>query len=273
MPPPFKQNPYTVLGLPRPSATQTTTTTWSEDPETETQYQATLKRAFRRTLLLHHPDKHNNSKDKLATTTASQRSGGRGKYSVDEIREAYEILRDRNRRAEWEKWIRLQRQRNGEDEGEVLGNHAIGEEEGLERLDLDDFSFVESAESASALSMPSSDSSSPPSPPLQPPQPQPKQNEPSYRDPEAPSSQHTPPSSQDDNTSTGGTWIKSCFRCGDPQGFIVTEQDLEDCIQRLETSGGAGRKVGGMDDREAEVLVGCGGCSLWVRVGFCVEED
>ena len=52
-----------------------------------------------------------------------------------------------------------------------------------------------------------------------------------------------------------GEWIRGC-RCGDGEGFRILEEDLEDAEKR----------------GEKEVLVGCGGCSLWVRVGFEVEE-
>jgi diphthamide biosynthesis protein 4 len=50
-------------------------------------------------------------------------------------------------------------------------------------------------------------------------------------------------------------WTRAC-RCGEQMGFRILEMDLEDAEQR----------------DEKEVLVGCGGCSLWVRVGFDVEE-
>ncbi|KAF3052966.1 hypothetical protein E8E11_008350 [Didymella keratinophila] len=52
-----------------------------------------------------------------------------------------------------------------------------------------------------------------------------------------------------------GEWTRAC-RCGDEKGFRILEVDLEDAEKR----------------GEKEVLVGCGGCSLWVRVGFDVEE-
>jgi diphthamide biosynthesis protein 4 len=50
-------------------------------------------------------------------------------------------------------------------------------------------------------------------------------------------------------------WTRSC-RCGDEKGFKILEEELEDAENR----------------GEQEVLVGCEGCSLWVRVGFGVEE-
>jgi diphthamide biosynthesis protein 4 len=50
-------------------------------------------------------------------------------------------------------------------------------------------------------------------------------------------------------------WTRSC-RCGAEKGFRILEEELEDAEKR----------------GEKEVLVGCEGCSLWVRVGFEVEE-
>jgi diphthamide biosynthesis protein 4 len=50
-------------------------------------------------------------------------------------------------------------------------------------------------------------------------------------------------------------WTRAC-RCGDEKGFRILEEELGDAEMR----------------GEKEVLVGCEGCSLWVRVGFEVEE-
>ncbi|KAF2854687.1 hypothetical protein T440DRAFT_514574 [Plenodomus tracheiphilus IPT5] len=50
-------------------------------------------------------------------------------------------------------------------------------------------------------------------------------------------------------------WARGC-RCGAEKGFRILEEELEDAERR----------------GEKEVLVGCDGCSLWVRVGFDVEE-
>jgi len=49
-------------------------------------------------------------------------------------------------------------------------------------------------------------------------------------------------------------WTRPC-RCGAEAGFRILEQELEEAEER----------------GEMEVLVGCQGCSLWVRVGFEVE--
>ncbi|KAL6706851.1 Diphthamide biosynthesis protein 4 [Coniothyrium glycines] len=51
-------------------------------------------------------------------------------------------------------------------------------------------------------------------------------------------------------------WTRAC-RCGDEKGFQIKQEELEDTERR----------------GEKEVLVGCKGCSLWLRVGFDVEED
>ncbi|KAL1635194.1 Diphthamide biosynthesis protein 4 [Neofusicoccum ribis] len=52
----------------------------------------------------------------------------------------------------------------------------------------------------------------------------------------------------------GGTWWRGC-RCGEERGFVVDEEALE-----------RAGEVG-------EVLVGCVGCSLWIRVGFAVADE
>lgn len=48
-------------------------------------------------------------------------------------------------------------------------------------------------------------------------------------------------------------WTRGC-RCGDDSGFIVTEAELESNAE------------------DGELITGCRGCSLWLRVLFGVEE-
>lgn len=48
-------------------------------------------------------------------------------------------------------------------------------------------------------------------------------------------------------------WMHGC-RCGDEGGFVVTEDELE------------------KNAEDGELIVGCRGCSLWLRVLFGVEE-
>jgi diphthamide biosynthesis protein 4 len=51
-----------------------------------------------------------------------------------------------------------------------------------------------------------------------------------------------------------GEWWRSC-RCGQARGFIITEDQLEN------------------ESRYGELITGCKGCSLWLKVLFGVEED
>lgn len=50
------------------------------------------------------------------------------------------------------------------------------------------------------------------------------------------------------------TWYRGC-RCGNERGFVITEGELEE------------------DAEIGEVVTGCRGCSLWLRVTFAVAED
>lgn len=56
----------------------------------------------------------------------------------------------------------------------------------------------------------------------------------------------------DNSKSEEETWTRAC-RCGDDGGFVVTEKELE------------------ANAEDGEVIVGCRGCSLWLRVLFGVE--
>ncbi|KAL1976640.1 hypothetical protein VTN31DRAFT_2922 [Thermomyces dupontii] len=49
-------------------------------------------------------------------------------------------------------------------------------------------------------------------------------------------------------------WYREC-RCGDEKGFMVTEEELE------------------KESAHGEIVVGCRGCSLWMKVLFAVQED
>ncbi|RAK82521.1 diphthamide biosynthesis protein 4 [Aspergillus fijiensis CBS 313.89] len=52
----------------------------------------------------------------------------------------------------------------------------------------------------------------------------------------------------------GDIWYRGC-RCGDERGFLLTEEDLE------------------REAENGEIVVGCRGCSLWMKVLFAVEND
>ena len=49
-------------------------------------------------------------------------------------------------------------------------------------------------------------------------------------------------------------WHRSC-RCGKERAYTITEEELE------------------MNIEEGEIITGCQGCSLWLRVTFAVAED
>ncbi|KAE8352914.1 CSL zinc finger-domain-containing protein [Aspergillus coremiiformis] len=48
-------------------------------------------------------------------------------------------------------------------------------------------------------------------------------------------------------------WYRGC-RCGDEKGFLVTENDLE------------------REAEHGEIVIGCRGCSLWMKILFAVED-
>lgn len=65
----------------------------------------------------------------------------------------------------------------------------------------------------------------------------------------------TTSTSKEEEREEGVEWTRAC-RCGDEKGFRIVEDELEDAQVRGDN----------------EVLVGCQGCSLWLRVGFEVQE-
>ncbi|KAJ5550400.1 hypothetical protein N7461_005098 [Penicillium sp. DV-2018c] len=50
----------------------------------------------------------------------------------------------------------------------------------------------------------------------------------------------------------GDCWYRGC-RCGDERGFLVNEEDL------------------GREAEHGEIIIGCRGCSLWLKVLFAVD--
>ncbi|PYH79419.1 DnaJ-domain-containing protein [Aspergillus uvarum CBS 121591] len=58
----------------------------------------------------------------------------------------------------------------------------------------------------------------------------------------------------EDEDGDGDVWYRGC-RCGDERGFLLTEEDLE------------------REAENGEIVVGCRGCSLWMKVLFAVEND
>lgn len=55
-------------------------------------------------------------------------------------------------------------------------------------------------------------------------------------------------------TATGNIWKRAC-RCGSIPAFVVTEAELEKSAD------------------EGELVTGCKGCSLWLKVMFTVDDD
>lgn len=49
-------------------------------------------------------------------------------------------------------------------------------------------------------------------------------------------------------------WYRSC-RCGKERAYVIAEEELEESAEH------------------GELLIGCQGCSLWLRVMFAVAED
>ncbi|KAL4913209.1 heme peroxidase [Aspergillus aurantiobrunneus] len=175
-----------------------------------------LKIAYHKALLKHHPDKARAiASGKTTTTTTtnlahggtlpsppydpSQSESTAVTITVDEITTAYKTLSDPSLRAEYDRVLRLDRNRvAGRDKNWGAVFHT-----GLEVVDLEDLVCDEDA---------------------------------------------------DADADAGAVWYRGC-RCGDERGFLVSEQDLE-------------REVD-----SGEVVVGCRGCSLWMKVLFAVQDD
>ncbi|KAK3341585.1 hypothetical protein B0T25DRAFT_346567 [Lasiosphaeria hispida] len=136
-----------------------------------------IKRAYRRALLNHHPDK----KPTPATTT----------WTVDQISTAYAILSSPFQRRAYDALLASQ--------ATTPTNAQKAQfQTGIEPVDLDDLSFASSP--------------------------------------------------------AGNEWYRSC-RCGNPRGFRLGEDDLEEAADL------------------GELMVGCADCSLWLRVQFAAVEE
>ncbi|KIX97699.1 uncharacterized protein Z520_06477 [Fonsecaea multimorphosa CBS 102226] len=151
-----------------------------------------IKAAYRRALLIHHPDKAPSTTKNVSLRTLQSNGASTPTpvYSIDDIVVAYEVLSDSKRRAEYDRTLNPAVSFGGNNEGGEKGTHI-----GVEIYDLEDLKFDESQ----------------------------------------------------------GIWSKSC-RCGDEQGYTVTESDLE------------------KEAQQGEIYVGCRGCSLFIKVLFALEE-
>ncbi|KAF2098496.1 hypothetical protein NA57DRAFT_56162 [Rhizodiscina lignyota] len=119
-------NFYSILALPTPS------------PSTPPPSSDTLKEAYRRALLRHHPDKSNSSplKPASAQNTPNQSSP---KPTIDEITLAFRTLSSPSLRAEHDRELRLRKAVDGADGAEVFHT-------GLDTVDLDDLEYDDDAE-------------------------------------------------------------------------------------------------------------------------------
>ncbi|KAJ5724670.1 heme peroxidase [Penicillium malachiteum] len=162
-----------------------------------------IKLAYHKALLKHHPDKASavtlessiQGSTYASSTVISQSRNGTETYSIDEITTAYKTLSDPGQRAEYDRTLRLDRQKVAEREktGDVFHT-------GLEIVDLEDLACDEG-----------------------------------------------------DGTTDAVCWYRGC-RCGDDRGFLVTEDDLE------------------REAEHGEIVIGCRGCSLWLKILFAVED-
>ncbi|PVH95012.1 hypothetical protein DM02DRAFT_660514 [Periconia macrospinosa] len=218
-----------------------------------------VKKAYRDMLLRVHPDK-NVVRSRLTTTTEDGEEGEQGKrkrksddgtdVTIDDIKLAYAILSSPTKRKEYDEWlISHPTPTTNDDDAENENTHVVVVDESfvsaLDTLDLSDFTTAVLDEPFSSFSGYAALGSNPPSPStthqLQP-QPQPQGE-----------------GERESEVEGQGEiqWTTPCHRCGADPGFVVREKELEDAEAR----------------GEGEVLVGCRGCSLWVRVEFGVVEE
>ena len=112
---------YKVLGLPYPTSAIHVTT---QD----------IKKAYRRALLQHHPDKLDNLNS--SRKPHSHSATGTAKYTIDDISLAYKILSDPRARIEYDRKLRLQQQTPLQQSADIA-------QTGLETVDLDDLRYDE----------------------------------------------------------------------------------------------------------------------------------
>ena len=170
-----KHTHYDVLQLPREHSSR-----FSKDD---------IKFAYRRALLLHHPDKASGAQRSTALNP-SETDAQTPRYSVDDIVLAHETLSDPVQRADYDSNLGRVDRPGWKNEGGDRGTHV-----GVETFDLEDLIYNEN----------------------------------------------------------DGTWSRSC-RCGNQEGYFVTDSDLE------------------KESKHGEIYVGCRGCSLFVQVHFAVED-
>jgi diphthamide biosynthesis protein 4 len=233
----YTRNYYLVLGLDTPSST--TTTNQSISPND-------IRTAYKSALLAAHPDSV--LKRGLHTNGDTRGKEYTKEWTVDDIKEAYAILGHVDRRRDFDKWLMNNKDgwgRAGQGEGGGLIN-TLGPDFilGLEVLDLEDFTVVDPLPASSPPS-PTSHSHS-----------HAYSDADRFQDADDEMESESGKEAEMEEETTGIQWTRAC-RCGADTGFRITEEELEEASRR----------------GEKEVLVGCEGCSLWVRVGFEVVVD
>jgi len=202
--------------------------------------QQTLRKAYKAALLSAHPDKATSAQRAQIQTTGRTDEKA---WTVDDVKEALAVLSDGERRHDFDRWVVGNAQaRTGLGTASATATGAAADEEdfvlGLELLDLSDFEaglpgFVRLA---SAPGSPAEEAEGSVSP-------------------ERGTDAETEAERDGEDGGQQMEWTRAC-RCGAEKGFRILEKELEDAEER----------------GEREVLVGCEGCSLWVRVEFDIEE-
>ena len=181
---------YDILGIPRSRRDYRDATGGFNDELSK----ENLRTAYRRALLIHHPDKlPNDAQNKGADGNRVVDEHDltlKDRFTIDEIVNAYNVLVDSSKRAEYDRILDLKDKTQGQGTASGVGSHI-----GVEVFDLEDLTYHE-----------------------------------------------------DKNI-----WTSGC-RCGDSQGYVVTETDLE------------------RESQHGEIYVGCRGCSLFIKVLFAVEH-
>lgn len=200
---------YDILSLSPTTLSQT-------DPATTS---ALIKRAYRRALLNHHPDKRkptthpptqpHQQPQQQPQQPPNHSSSPASAYTIDQISAAYATLSLPSLRQAYDRSLLLLSSQSQPQQGRRRGE-GTEFQTGIETIDLDDLDCEDYDQ-------------------------------------------------EDDDDEGRGTgtrtrWYRAC-RCGNPRGYLFTEDDLEDAADL------------------GELMVGCADCSLWLRVHFAVVDD
>ncbi|KAK3329019.1 CSL zinc finger protein [Apodospora peruviana] len=139
---------YEILGI---SASAIDHITTHDHKNSESKQKASkeqfIKRAYRRALLSHHPDKQQTKngahpQPPLSPASSSSSSAVR-RFTVDQISQAFAILSNPSQRAEYDRQLLLVQQQNNSNPNSLSGGKLF--QTGIETVDLDDLSFDDSA--------------------------------------------------------------------------------------------------------------------------------